>query len=120
MSEYITEAYIDNADGVYVFQLEGERVRWAVSYRGTDGAEMAAADFAAIAVQCMDPVEEGWEYGELDDLDMAQAVYNQGYLELVASTDLYDGRDADMLVREDAEEWPEYTARNFVRAFLSK
>lgn len=72
------------------------------------------------AVQGIDPVEEGWEYGDLDDLDMAQAVYDQGYLELVASTDLYDGRDAGMLVREDPREWSEYSARHFVRSFLGE
>lgn len=120
MGEYRAEAYVDNADGVCVFQLDGERVRWAAWYRGTDGADMAAADFVGLAVQCIDPIEDGWELGDYESLDQAQADYDQGYMELVASTDLYQGRDADMLVREDPREWPEYTAQQFVRSFLGK
>lgn len=118
--KYTTEVYIDNADGIYVFQLDGGRVRWAAMMRGADGAEEISMCFAGIAVQCMDPVEEGWEYGDFDGLDMAQAEYDQGYLELVASTDLYQGRDADMLVREDPEDWGAFTAQRFVRSFLCK
>jgi hypothetical protein len=120
MSEYITKAYVDNADCVYVFQLEGERVRYATKWRGTDGADLAATDFIGIAVQDIDPVEDGWELGDYESLQEAQADYDQGCMELIASTDLYQGRDADMLVREDAEEWPEYTAHSFVRSFLGE
>ncbi len=118
--KYTTEVCIDNADGIYAFQLDNGQVRWAAMEWGTDGAEEISRCFAGIAVQCMDPVEEGWEYGGFDGLDMAQAEYDQGNLELVASTDLYQGRDADMLVREDPREWPEYTAQHFVRSFLGK
>lgn len=120
MSKYITEAYIDNADGIYVFQLDGERVRWATWWRGTDGAELASEDFCGITVQCIDPIEDGWGLGDYESLDQAQADYDQGYMELVASSDLYQGRNADMLVREDPREWPENTARSFVRSFLGE
>lgn len=120
MSEYKTEAYVDNADGVYVLQLDGERVRWAAAYHGADGADMAAMDFCGLAVQCIDPIEDGWELGDYESLDQAQAEYDQGYMELVASTDLYQGRDEDMLVHEDPEDWGEYTARRFVRSFLGE
>lgn len=120
MSEYITEAYVDNADGVSVFQLDGERVCWASWWRGTDGAALAAMDFVGIAVNGIDPIEDGWELGDYESLDQAQAGDDQGYMELVASTELYQGRDADMLVREDPREWPEYTAQHFVRSFLGE
>jgi hypothetical protein len=117
MSEYITEAYVDNADGTCVFQLDGERVRWAAWYRGTDGADLAAADFVGIAVQCIDPIEDGWGLGDYESLQEAQADYDQGCMELVASSDFYRGRNVDMLTRE---EWPEYTAMSFVRSFLGE
>lgn len=120
MGEYKTEAYIDNARGVYVFQLDGERVRWATKYYTCDGAEFAAMDFVGIAVQNLDPIKDSWGLGDYESLDQAQADYDQGYMELVASTDLYQGRNADMLVRKDPEECPEYTAQHFVRSFLGE
>lgn len=40
MGEYRAEAYVDNGEGVYVFQLDGNRVRWAAAYHGADGADM--------------------------------------------------------------------------------
>ena len=120
MGEYRAEAYVDNGEGVYVFQLDGERVRWAAKYQGTDGADLAATDFVGLAVQDIDPVSDGWELGDFESLDQAQADYDQGYMELVASTDLYQGREVDMLVRKDPEDWGEYTAQHFVRSFLGE
>lgn len=121
MSEYRAEACIDNGEGVYVFQLDGNRVRWAAAYHGADGADLAATDFVGLAVQCIDPIEDGWELGDYESLDQAQADYDKwGGMRLVASTDLYQGREADMLVREDPEDWGEYTAKRFVRSFLGE
>lgn len=121
MGEYRAEAYVDNGEGVYVFQLDGNRVRWAAAYHGADGADMAAMDFCGLAVQCIDPIEDGWELGDYESLDQAQADYDKwGGMRLVASTDLYQGREADMLLREDPEDWGEYTAKRFVRSFLGE
>lgn len=126
MSEYITEVHTDHEDGIYLFQLDGRtgRVRWAEEQRGTDGADLAAMDFAGIAVQCLDPVTEGWQMCGFESQDEAQQLYSEKFYPstytLVASTDLYQGREVDMLVREDPEDWGEYTAKRFVRSFLGE
>ncbi|MCI6548635.1 MAG: hypothetical protein MR415_08325 [Coriobacteriaceae bacterium] len=120
MSDYTTDARIDNGDGIYIFQLDGDRVRWAAAYDGMEGADQAAADFAGITAQGIDPVDSGWEYGGYESLAQAQEDYDTWDMELVASSDYYQGRDADMLAREGPEDWPTRTARRFTESFLGE
>lgn len=123
MSDYKTEAYVDNADGVYLFQLDGERVRWAARYEGLDGADLAAMDFCGLTVQDIDPIADGWDLGGYDSLRQAQDEYDRWfsgaeYQYFVASSDWYEGREADMLEREHPEDWRSATASRFTKSFL--
>lgn len=80
------EAYEDNAGGLNLYAYSDGEVVWSCHYYGNE--DEAAADFAGIAEQGLDPVAEGWES---DDLDL------DGELgDLFASSDWYSGLDGSM------------------------
>lgn len=80
------EAYEDNAGGINLYAYGDGEVVWSGHYYGDE--DYAAADFAGIAGQGLDPVAEGWESAGLD-LD--------GELgDLFASSEWYSGSDASM------------------------
>lgn len=86
------EAYEDNAGGINLYAYSDGEVVWSCHYYGNE--DEAAADFAGIAEQGLDPVAEGWESEGLD-LD--------GELgDLFASSDRYSGSDASMFSVEQS------------------
>ncbi|RVU97039.1 hypothetical protein EII22_08890 [Coriobacteriales bacterium OH1046] len=94
-----TTVYEDNAGGINVYhKVDGETV-WAAHYYmmehdGLTAPELAAQDFVALTIQGLDPIEEGWEYGEADSLlDIDDEMGS-----LIADSNLYHGRAEDMIL----------------------
>ncbi len=84
------EAYEDNAGGLNLYAYNGDQVIWSGSYYGDE--DEAAADFAGIAEQGLDPVAEGWESAGLDlDGELGDLFANSGW---------YSGSDASMFRRD--------------------
>ena len=120
-----TEVWIDNADGIYLYQgaiggVIGVNVRYACALRGVEGAAQVAGMFHQIEGGA-DPLEEGWEYGDFESLDQAQSDY--AYLwddsinyKLMAAS--YFGSGKHALVCRDPEQDPEYTAQAFSKKLI--
>lgn len=93
-----TTVYEDNAGGINIYHMvDGETV-WAAHYYGMEydgrtAPELAAMDFIGLTVQHLDPVKEGWEYGEADCL--LDPKDEMG--DLLADSGWYNGRFEDML-----------------------
>ena len=72
------EVYEDNAGGLHVFALDGTatgtQVVWGASYYGM---EVDAANAYADLLEGGDPVAEGWERGDLDDMDAVRRDYEE-------------------------------------------
>ena len=84
------EAYEDSAGSISLYAYSDGEVVWSGHYYGDE--DYAAADFAGIAEQGLDPVAEGWESDGLD-LD--------GELgDLFASSGWYSGDDISMFRRD--------------------
>ena len=115
-----TEVYTSNADFIKLYHFdEGGKLDYAALYQGIEGAEMAAAEFAGITVQCIDPAENGWELGGFDSLEEAQEQYDcESPADLIASSAWYDGSDSSMLRYGSAEECSQYTDGAFTACLL--
>ena len=93
------EVYEDNAGGLHVFALDGTatgtQVVWRARYYGM---EVDAASAYADLLEGGDPVAEGWERGDLDDMDAVRRDYEEcagsDSIHLVASSDCADGDNA--------------------------
>ena len=130
---YRVDVYEDDS-GVRVYMVNGraDLVYWAASY---EDPEEAAADFAGLTIQCLDPIAEGWEWGgfssiwdadgiRCDDPDCApqnaQSSYENECGEMIASSSWYRGKDSDMLRCKDPEEFSDVNASLFAEAFMGK
>jgi hypothetical protein len=109
-------AYADNAGGINVYALDDDgRQVWGAHYfksefDGMTAPEMAAADFIGIAVQCIDPEKDGWEYGESDEMPLEASDMGT----LIADSDWYNGSDEDMVLKSVTG----YAEKKFVDYFL--
>lgn len=116
----ITDVYTSNADftKLYHFSKDGS-LDYAALYRGIEGAEMVAAELAAITVQCIDPVEDGWELVGFESLEEAQEQCDcESPADLIASSAWYEGSYASMLRYDIAEECSQPTVGAFTACLL--
>lgn len=90
LHEIAVEAYEDNAGGITLYAISDGEVVWSGAYYGDE--DCAAADFAGIAEQGLDPVAEGWESAGLD--------LDEELGDLFASSEWYSGSDASMFRRD--------------------
>lgn len=102
----VTEVYEDNAGGLNLYHMvDGETV-YSAHFWGQEWE--AAQEFAGLTMQDIDPVTDGWESAGLDpDEEMGQ---------LIATSDWYEGDDADMWSEPDGLG---AAGRAFVRALES-
>ena len=115
-----TEVYTSNADFIKLYHFsEDDNLDYAALFRGIKGAEMAAECFAAITVQGIDPVEDGWELEDFESLEEAQEQYDcESPADLIASSTWYECSDSSMLRYESAEECSQPTVGAFTACFL--
>jgi hypothetical protein len=114
--EMKARVYEDNAGGIniYAFDDDGRQV-WGAhyympEYDGTTAPERAAEDFAGITVQGIDPVEDGWGYGEADEMPLESSDMGT----LIADSDWYNGSYEDMVLKSATG----CAGRKFVDYFL--
>lgn len=61
------EAYEDNSGRIYIYALDGARPVWGQTYYGNE--DEAGQDWCGLMVQGLDPLREGWEGIEPDELE---------------------------------------------------
>ena len=121
-----TEVWIDNADGIYLYQgfgVDAADIRYACALRGTEGAEEAAEMFHQIEGG-VDPLEEGWEYGDYESLDQAKDDYTYHFwadfanYDLVAATYFGKGTEALDPVHISDEQASDYMTHEFIKKLI--
>lgn len=117
-----SEVYCDEG-GIHIFHFDDDgAIDWGETLspeRDGDGYALEAAqDFAALAIQCMDPVREGWPcsgYGSIDQVrDEYEEFFSCGRPD--AASWYYDG--SGYMLRDSADDYSDCCARDFAREFL--